>query len=582
MQVAATTSTLGDTFWERGDTVYCTVAPDDGTDTGTTVTSNAATIDNSAPSISSVSVSPTAPSSGDTLTCSYSGFTDADGDADASTYAWTIGGTTVGTSSTLSSGFSSGDTVTCTVTPSDGTDTGSAIADSVTVQNTAPVMTSVSVTPNAPTVSSTLTCTPSATDADGDTVTYSYAWTIGGTTVGTSSTLASGFSRGDTVVCTVTPSDGTDTGTSLADSELIENSAPTVSTVTLAPSAPRYANTLTLSYSSSDADGDSVSVSYAWYVNGGLVSTASSLSVSSAAVKGDSINADLTPTDGFDAGSTVSSSTVTVGNTAPTSPTIDATDDPEVGVDDILCDITGPSTDVDTADSVYYIIEWEADGAVYPDDYGSATGPDTTTHTDDTIPAADTSLASDWTCTVYATDGTDDSSTVSDTTTTVAPSGSLDPTRSGYTYGATGGYTANGPNFALAQAVTYGSGITVTGFGVNWAFGYCTVCEMGHYSDSSGPAALMGEIGTSSCGANAGGTNEFSGTSYSLAAGTYWMAANFSSCNYGSTYYIADSNTGATVDTYYRSYTAGSGLPDPSGMGSSTLIEVLAYYPLGY
>jgi hypothetical protein len=383
-------------------------------------------------------------------------------------------------------------------------------------------------------------------------------------------------------VCTVTPFDGTAYGTSGSDSELIENSAPSLSAVTLAPSSPVYASTLTAGYTTSDADGDSVSVSHDWYVNGVLTSTSSSLSVASSAVKGDSIYVALTPTDGFDSGSTVNSSTVTVGNTAPTTPTIDATDDPEVGVDDIVCSITSASTDVDTADSVSYVIEWEADGLVFPDDYGSATGPDTTTITDDTVPAADTSLATDWTCYVTATDGTDDSAEVSDTATVVAASSSLDTTRQGYTYATTGSYTSNAPNFALLEPYTFSSAATVTGFGVNWAFGYCTTCDFAVYDSAGASATLYGELSTSSCGTTSGGNNEVSGASISVPAGARGLGYNFASCNYGSTYYIADGGSSTSNTYYYRSYTAGSGLPDPFGSSTSTSIKVLSVYPIGY
>ena len=44
-------------------------------------------------------------------------------------------------------------------------------------------------------------------------MTYAWAWTIGGVTVGTEETLpASATSTGDTVTCTVTPDDGDDAG----------------------------------------------------------------------------------------------------------------------------------------------------------------------------------------------------------------------------------------------------------------------------------------------------------------------------------------------------------------------------------
>lgn len=413
-----------------GDSVVCEVTPLDGIDTGVTQTPSLS-VGSAPPSIASVSITPSTAQVGDTLTCSYTGYTDPDGDPDQSTYSWTINGTSVGTSSTLSGGFSHDDIVVCTVTPFDGSSSGAALSDSITIDNSAPLVSSVSVTPTSPASGDTLTCSYSGnTDADGDADLSTYSWTISGTEVGTSSTLSSGLSKGDTVVCTVTVQDGnggTDTG---SDSELIENSAPSVSSVTISPSGPVYASTLTVSYTSLDPDGDSVVVGYAWSVNGAVVSTGSTLSVASYAVKGDSVSVTLTPTHGFDAGVAVAAGAVSTGNTAPTSPVVDATDSPAAGTDDIVCAITTASTDVDTADTVSYVIEWEGDGAVYPDDFGSATGPDTTTYTDDTVPAADNSLASSWTCYAYATDGTADSADASDTPPSRG-SGPAQPARAG-------------------------------------------------------------------------------------------------------------------------------------------------------
>ena len=87
--------TLSSSWFDRGDGVSCTVTPTDGTDDGEAVTSESIIISNTAPAFSSVSVTPSSPSSTDTLTCSYSGFSDADGDADASTYSWTVAGAEV-------------------------------------------------------------------------------------------------------------------------------------------------------------------------------------------------------------------------------------------------------------------------------------------------------------------------------------------------------------------------------------------------------------------------------------------------------------------------------------------------------
>ncbi len=86
-----------------------------------TAASDSVIIGNSAPTISSVSIVPAPAYSIDTLTCSYTGYADLDGDPDASTFNWTVNGAPAGTASTLAGSFAAGDTVVCTVTPFDGT-----------------------------------------------------------------------------------------------------------------------------------------------------------------------------------------------------------------------------------------------------------------------------------------------------------------------------------------------------------------------------------------------------------------------------------------------------------------------------
>ena len=112
VDIGETGTTLDGSRFDKYDEVICIVTPGDGDDDGDAVASNSLTIENTAPSIDSVSINPTSPRPDDTLTCSYSGFADDDGDSDLSTYSWTIDGTEVGTGSILSSGYEGGDVVT--------------------------------------------------------------------------------------------------------------------------------------------------------------------------------------------------------------------------------------------------------------------------------------------------------------------------------------------------------------------------------------------------------------------------------------------------------------------------------------
>ncbi|MBK7759962.1 MAG: hypothetical protein IPI35_26875 [Deltaproteobacteria bacterium] len=167
--------------------------------------------------------------------------------------------------------------------PSDGSATGA--TKSTSIGNTAPVLASVSLTPTSPTSADTLTCTPgSTTDADGTTsFTYSYAWTVNGSTISaTGSTLAPSLhSKFDAIRCAVTPNDGQASGSAVSSSSVtIGNSAPSYTSATLSPSSPTESDTLTCTPAGgSDTDGDTVSGTYVWRVNGSTISpTTSTLS----------------------------------------------------------------------------------------------------------------------------------------------------------------------------------------------------------------------------------------------------------------------------------------------------------------
>ena len=68
------------------------------------VASNPVPIENTEPSISAVTISPNPARATDPLTCTHSGFDDADDDADESIVAWTINGLSAGTGPTLDAG----------------------------------------------------------------------------------------------------------------------------------------------------------------------------------------------------------------------------------------------------------------------------------------------------------------------------------------------------------------------------------------------------------------------------------------------------------------------------------------------
>ena len=140
-----------------------------------------------------------------------------------------------------------GDNIVCRVTATDadgGTDQGT---DVVSIENSAPVVTDVQITPDTSvTTSTTLTCTATATDPDGGTPSLSYQWAkqAGGT--GTPANISSATTDtltlsptvvqpGDSILCRVTATDSSGDTDQSTDSVTITNSRPVVTSVQVTP-----------------------------------------------------------------------------------------------------------------------------------------------------------------------------------------------------------------------------------------------------------------------------------------------------------------------------------------------------------
>ena len=246
------------------------------------------TTTNTLPSITNVNVTPDTAYKTNDLTCNVSGYSDANNDAAQYYYSWWNGSTLIRTVSTssatnilLSGNITRGDTWTCQVFPYDGYANGTDINDSVTIQNSAPSITSVDVIPDVPNTTSLLTCTPSGwNDADGDSANYYYAWFDNGSVVSgqTSSTFDCGTvlncDKGDNVTCMVTPNDGVINGTAVNDSEIIENIPPILTAPpTVNDTNPSHISTLKCNNGTYyDEDSDPATNYWRWYKNSSIIS----------------------------------------------------------------------------------------------------------------------------------------------------------------------------------------------------------------------------------------------------------------------------------------------------------------------
>jgi hypothetical protein len=297
---------------------------------------------NSAPTIGTVSIAPSSPTTTSTLTATPGGFGDADSDALTYAYQWFKNGVLLGgeTGKTLDlsqpGNGDKGDTIKVEVTASDGHG-GAAdpVSDQVTVLNSMPAAGAVAISPSSPTTTSTLTATPSGfSDPDGDALAYAYQWFRNGTPIAgaTNSTLnlatAGNGDRGDTIKVEVTASDGHGGSAGpVSNTVTVTNAQPAAGAVAISPSSPTTTSTLTATPSGfSDPDGDDLAYAYQWFRNGtpiaGATNSTLNLATAGNGDRGDTIKVEVTASDGHGGSAGSVSNTVTVTNAQPTAGTV--------------------------------------------------------------------------------------------------------------------------------------------------------------------------------------------------------------------------------------------------------------------
>jgi hypothetical protein len=385
-----------------------------------------------------------------------------------------------------------------------------------------------------------------APDADGDSLSYRYTWYVDGEIVTgeVDSTLdADNTARGEEWTVYVAAADGRSVGEATSASIVIENASPEIDEAILTPDPASIADDLTCAAgTTTDIDGDVVELSYSWQVAGVVRAETSNVLPAGIALLGNSVVCTVIPTDGIDTGAAVTSNTIVIGNATPTSPEVSISPDiSDPGTSDLICTIDIISYDAD-GDSVSYTFDWEADGLIYPDDYSTATGPTSGSETNDTVPAGDTSLAEEWTCSVTPNDG------VIDGAPGTADAVAAELMDYGDGVSVSGSATSHDASTNYAQAITLASDLTVTGFGVlvDTLASSGTSARMGLYDDSSGmPGSLLVETDLEALST---GENDLDSTDWvAVTAGDYWIVVNYDASD--ATLTTADDTTTATEFT---------------------------------
>ena len=363
-----------------------------GTATGTAVVSSGITLNNSAPTVSGVSITDDNGGTtvvGDSLTGSYT-YSDVDGDAEGtSTFRWLRGGTAIPGATALTYTLvtaDSGPSISFEVTPvaANGTATGTAVASSgITLTNSAPTVSGVGITDDnggTTVVGDSLTGSYTYSDVDGDAEgTSTFRWLRGGTAIpgATASTYTLvADDSGPSISFEVTPvaANGTATGTAVASSGItLTNSAPTVSGVGITDDnggTTVVGDSLTGSYTYSDVDGDAEGTStFRWLRGGTAIPGATALTYTLLADdSGQSISFEVTPVaaTGTLTGTAITSSSISV-NSAPTVSGVGITDDngdPAVVGDSLTGSYTYADVDGDLEGTSTF--RWLRDGTAIP------------------------------------------------------------------------------------------------------------------------------------------------------------------------------------------------------------------------
>lgn len=398
--LGALDGTLDGSAFDKGQRVHAEVwMTDPDAAESARVLTEPVVVRNTPPSVRVVRIEPKTLFSDSVASVVGGSWVDDDGDDEAYRVAWTVNGEPAGEGPTLDgAAFARDDRVSCRVWPTDGEDEGEPVdCDTLVVQNSGPDLASVAITPDPGRTGDDLTASPgTVVDPDGDEVSVGYTWTVNGSAAGSGATLsASRTKKGDVVAVTATPSDGAKTGTPVVGTLTIANTAPTISTATLSPSPLRTRDEAAVSWAASDVDGDSVSATITWAVDGTSAGTGDTLGWTWFE-RDEEVEASIVVSDGIDSSAPTVVS-VTVANSAPTSPSVAVSPAYPQEDDDLRCTIATPSKD-DDGDTLTYTITWTKNLKPF-------TATSTTTHTNDTVSADDTSAADLFACTARANDG---------------------------------------------------------------------------------------------------------------------------------------------------------------------------------
>lgn len=188
--------------------------------------------------------------------------------------------------------------------------------------NSPPVITSVMILPEKPTIGSELTLSIQSKDPQGDLITYQYRWVKNDEDIvgeNQPSLKRGNFRKGDLIRVRVTPSDAKVTGTPFLSSPVkIHNAPPVIQEVWIEPKVVCVSDNLKAIVKSSDPDGDFIYYNYQWEKNGSVLSDERKETLEKGQFKkGDSIVVIVTPDDREVLGTPKRSEPLLISNSPP-------------------------------------------------------------------------------------------------------------------------------------------------------------------------------------------------------------------------------------------------------------------------
>ena len=332
---------------------------------------------NAAPTATNVAITPTNPTTSDPLTVTYT-FNDEDGDGESgTTVSWYRNGNLQSSHTGLtlpSTATSKGESWYASILPSDGTNTGAAASSaSLVIENSAPTVTGVLPSSEAPDTNDDVTFTYQTDDVDGDTVSQTETrWRLDSTLVSSlenATTLPAVATRpGDVWEIEVRVSDGTDFSTWSTSPSIVigsSNQPPVISEVVLSSTAAiTTLDDIIATWSESDPDGDVIDGhEIMWSKNGQTVAEAEGMNPLPATftTKGEQWSVSVRAWDGEAWSPWTSSPTLTVANAAPVVLNVDLTSPSFSALHNLSVNLT--SSDVDGDQVQLTQVQWFVNGA---------------------------------------------------------------------------------------------------------------------------------------------------------------------------------------------------------------------------